>query len=104
MVLLTAISSLPQIKLKDHNMSDKEPTHSETALENTDNVVEEAVIIENDSEPEEKPKKVKTGGLWIFSIFNFLLIIAICCAAVWAWYQWQLKLTKRITALKLKHN
>ncbi|WP_412972632.1 uroporphyrinogen-III C-methyltransferase [Glaciecola sp. MF2-115] len=70
-------------------MSDKEPTHSETALENTDNVMEEAVIIESDSEQEETPKKVKTGGLWIFSIFNFLLIIGICCAAVWTWYQWQ---------------
>ena len=70
-------------------MSDKEPTHSETTLENMDNVLEEAVIIEPDSETEEQPTKAKTGGLWLFSIFNFLLIIGICCAAVWTWYQWQ---------------
>jgi uroporphyrin-3 C-methyltransferase len=70
-------------------MSDKESSSSETALENSENVVEDAVIIESNSETEEKPKKAKTGGLWLFSVFNFLLIIGICCAAVWTWYQWQ---------------
>lgn len=69
-------------------MSDKEPTNSNnTALDNTENVIEDGVVIESDADT--TPKKVKTGGLWLFSIFNFLLIIGICAAAGWTWYQWQ---------------
>lgn len=75
-------------------MSDKESSHSEPALENADKVVEDAVIIESavetaSSEPTVKPVKAKTGALWFFNIVNFLLIIGLCCAAAWAWYQWQ---------------
>lgn len=69
-------------------MSDKEPTNSNnTALDNTENVIEDGAVIESNAET--SPKKVKTGGLWLFSIFNFLLIIGICAAAGWTWYQWQ---------------
>ena len=69
-------------------MSDKEPTNfNYTALDNTENVIEDGVVIESDADT--TPKKVKTGGLWLFSIFNFLLIIGICAAAGWTWYQWQ---------------
>lgn len=69
-------------------MSDKEPTNSNnTALDNTENVIEDGVVIESDADT--TPKRVKTGGLWLFSFFNFLLIIGICAAAGWTWYQWQ---------------
>ncbi|AEP28359.1 uroporphyrinogen-III C-methyltransferase [Brumicola nitratireducens] len=69
-------------------MSDKEPTNSNnTALDNTEKLIEDGVVIESDADT--TPKKVKTGGLWLFSIFNFLLIIGICAAAGWTWYQWQ---------------
>lgn len=69
-------------------MSDKEPTNSnKTALDNTENVIEDGVVIESDAGT--PLKKVKTGGLWLFSIFNFFLIIGICAAAGWTWYQWQ---------------
>ncbi len=69
-------------------MSDKEPTNSNnTALDNTKSVIEDGVVIESDADT--PPKKVKTGGLWLFSIFNFLLIIGVCAAAGWTWYQWQ---------------
>jgi uroporphyrin-3 C-methyltransferase len=70
-------------------MSDKESTHSDPALENPENVVEDAVVIESDSDAKAAPKKVKMGGLWLFSIVNFLLIIGICAAAAWTGYQWQ---------------
>jgi uroporphyrin-3 C-methyltransferase len=70
-------------------MSDKESTHSDTALGNPENVVEDAVIVESDSDAKAAPKKVKTGGLWLFSVVNFLLIIGICAAAAWTGYQWQ---------------
>ncbi|MFT6328190.1 MAG: uroporphyrin-3 C-methyltransferase [Bermanella sp.] len=70
-------------------MSDKESTHSDTALENPENVVEDAVIIESDSDAKAAPKRVTTGGLWLFSVVNFLLIIGICAAAAWTGYQWQ---------------
>ncbi len=69
-------------------MSDKEPNNSNnTALDNTENLIEDGVVIESDSGT--PLKKVKTGGLWLFSIFNFFLIIGICAAAGWTWYQWQ---------------
>lgn len=69
-------------------MSDKEQTNSNnTALDNTENAIEDGVVIESDADT--TPKKVKTGGLWLFSIFNFLIIIGICAAAGWTWYQWQ---------------
>jgi uroporphyrin-3 C-methyltransferase len=69
-------------------MSDKEPTNSnDIALDNTENQIEDGVVIE--SQAETTPRKVKTGGLWLFSIFNFLLIIGIFAAAAWTWYQWQ---------------
>jgi len=69
-------------------MSDKEPTNSnDIALDNTENQIEDGVVIE--SQAETRPRKVKTGGLWLFSIFNFLLIIGIFAAAAWTWYQWQ---------------
>ena len=75
-------------------MSDKEPTNSNnTALDNTENVIEDGVVIESDADT--TPKKVKTGGLWLFSIFNFLLIIGICAAAGWTWYQWQQNQTNK---------
>ncbi|MFT5278050.1 MAG: uroporphyrin-3 C-methyltransferase [Glaciecola sp.] len=67
-------------------MSDKESTNIETALEN---VVEDAIIIESDSTAQESLKKVKTGGLWLFSLINLFLIIGICAVAIWTWYQWQ---------------
>jgi uroporphyrin-3 C-methyltransferase len=70
-------------------MSDKESAHSDTALENSENVVDDAVIIESDSDAKAAPKKVKTGGLWLFNIVNLLLIIGICAAAAWTGYQWQ---------------
>jgi uroporphyrin-3 C-methyltransferase len=70
-------------------MSDKESPHSDTTLKNPENVVEDAVIIESDPDAKAAPKKVKTGGLWLFSIVNFLLIIGICAAAAWTGYQWQ---------------
>lgn len=70
-------------------MSDKESPHSDTALKNPENVVDDAVIIESDSDTKAAPKKVKTGGLWLFSVVNFLLIIGICAAAAWTGYQWQ---------------
>lgn len=76
-------------------MSDKEPTNSNnTALDNTENVIEDGVVIESGADT--TPKKVKTGGLWLFSIFNFLLIIGICAAAGWTWYQWQQNQTNEI--------
>ena len=69
-------------------MSDKEQTNSNnTPLDNTENVIEDGVVIESGADT--IPKKVKTGGLWLFSIFNFLIIIGICAAAGWTWYQWQ---------------
>lgn len=69
-------------------MSDKEQTNSNnTPLDNTENVIEDGVVIESGADT--TPKKVKTGGLWLFSIFNFLIIIGICAAAGWTWYQWQ---------------
>jgi len=69
-------------------MSDKEPTNSNnTALDNTENVIEDGVVIESNTET--APKRAKTGGLWLFSIINFLLIIGIFSAAAWTWYQWQ---------------
>jgi len=40
-------------------MSDKESTHSDPALENPENVVEDAVVIESDSDAKAAPKKVK---------------------------------------------
>lgn len=70
-------------------MSDKESTNTDTTIENSESVVEEAVIIESDPVAEDEPKKVRTGGLWLFSIINFLLIIGACAAGIWAWYQWQ---------------
>ncbi len=69
-------------------MSDKEPTNSNnTALDNIENVIKDEVVIESDAST--TTKKVKTSGLWLFSIFNFLLIVGICAAAAWTWYQWQ---------------
>lgn len=69
-------------------MSDKEPTNSNnTALDNTENLIKDGVVIESDAST--TPKKVKTSGLWLFSIFNFLLIVGIGAAAAWTWYQWQ---------------
>lgn len=72
-------------------MSDKESSPSDSALNSTENAVEDAVIIESESisDAEPSPNKVKTGGLWLFSVFNFLLIVSICSAAAWSWYQWQ---------------
>jgi uroporphyrin-3 C-methyltransferase len=41
----------------------------------------------NGSSAEEK--KVKTGGLWFLALLNFLIIIGLCAAAAWVWYNWQ---------------
>jgi uroporphyrin-3 C-methyltransferase len=72
-------------------MSDKASSPSDHASDSTENAVEDALIIESESvaDAEAPPIKVKTGGLWLFSVFNFLLIVGICSAAVWTWYQWQ---------------
>nr|WP_297348635.1 uroporphyrinogen-III C-methyltransferase [uncultured Glaciecola sp.] len=72
-------------------MSDKESSPSDSKIDSTENVVEDAVIIESESvsDAETAPTKVKTVGLWLFSVFNFLLIVGICSAAAWTWYQWQ---------------
>ncbi|MFT6086046.1 MAG: uroporphyrin-3 C-methyltransferase [Glaciecola sp.] len=72
-------------------MSDKESSPSDHASDSTENAVEDAVIIESESafDAEVAPKKISTGGLWLFSVFNFLLIFGICSAAAWTWYQWQ---------------
>ena len=74
-------------------MSDKESSPSGDALDSTESVAEDAVIIESESVSDTPTvsQKVKTGGLWLFGIVNFLLIVSICVAAAWAWYQWQQK-------------
>jgi uncharacterized protein HemX len=41
----------------------------------------------NTSSAEEKT--VKTGGLWFLALLNFLIIIGLCAAAAWVWYNWQ---------------
>jgi len=71
-------------------MSDKESSPSDSALDSTESVTEDAVIIESESvsDAQAAPKKVNTGSLWLYSVFNFLLIIGICAAAGWTWYQW----------------
>jgi uroporphyrin-3 C-methyltransferase len=96
MAQLTAISLLPSITLKDHTMSDKESTNKETALENKESVVEDAVIIESDSTVKAPTRKVRTGGLWLFSAINFLLIAGICAVSIWYWYQWQQEQTTEV--------
>lgn len=41
----------------------------------------------NTSSAEEKT--VKTGGLWFLALLNFLIIVGLCAAAAWVWYNWQ---------------
>lgn len=81
-------------------MSDKESSNNGSSLESNENIVEDAVgkaaedvaedavIIESDSEGKQS-KNAKTGALWLFSIVNFLLIACVSALAIWAWYQWQ---------------
>ncbi len=71
-------------------MSDKASSPSDTNLDSTENAVEDALIIEAESVADTAaPIKVKTVGLWLLNVFNFLLIVGICSAAAWTWYQWQ---------------
>ena len=81
-------------------MTQKEPTKSAEEemkaleIENASYIdVEEPVEVQEESpaEPEEQPpeKKAKTGILWLFTIINFLLVIAAIAAGYWFWMQWQ---------------
>ncbi len=72
-------------------------------------IIEEAVLVEesvetrsesvpaantntsttNTPKNDAEEKKVKTGGLWFLALLNFLIIIGLCAAAAWVWYNWQ---------------
>lgn len=64
---------------------------------------EEAVVIDStpvEPTPKAKEKKSSSLGLWLFTLFNFLLIIAICGVAYWYYMQEQEVLSSRTNGIE----